>query len=108
MLTNAINAWNKAQDISFKITMIFKEMTCLPNFHIWLLLTNRKVCTCIVYQFSSVINLPSCVSHWHVQPPAVNDNITVLRSVHPRLMVIWQDCFYERASISVFTNTWVN
>lgn len=56
------------------------------NTNVYLEITNGQTCIDI-----KALNIPLCLSHWHVQPPMVIEDIKVIGTVRPKLTVSWPD-----------------
>lgn len=54
--------------------------------NVYLEITNGKTCVAI-----KALSVHLCLSHWHVQPPAMIDNIIVLGLFRPKRTVNWPD-----------------
>lgn len=70
------------------LAVIVKKLFGKRNIHtnVYLEVTNGKTCVTI-----KALSVPLCLSHWHVQPPALIDNIIILGSFTPKLTVHWPD-----------------
>lgn len=68
------------------LAVIVKKIFGRRNIHtnVYLEITNGKACVTV-----KALSVPLCLSHWHVQPPAMIDNIIVLGSFRPKLAVNW-------------------
>lgn len=87
------------------LAVIVKKLFGKRNIHtnVYLEVTNGKTCVTI-----KALSVPLCLSHWHVQPPALIDNIIILGSLTPKLTVHWPDCFYEQIDFHFFTSAGIN
>lgn len=68
------------------LAVIVKKIFGRRNIHtnVYLEITNGKACVTV-----KALSVPLCLSHWHVQPPAMIDNIIVLGLFRPKLAVNW-------------------
>lgn len=59
------------------------------NTNVYLEITNGQTCIDI-----KALNISLCLSHWHVQPPIVIEDIKIIGTFRPKLTVSWPDFLF--------------
>lgn len=77
---DSINPWTCNSKIWFNYSI---------NTNVYLKITNGQTCIDI-----KALNIPLCLSHWHVQPPIGNEDIKVIGTFRPKLTVSWSDFLF--------------
>jgi hypothetical protein len=66
------------------IRKLFLAPTSHSDTILYLEITDGKRCVVL-----KVLNLPMCLAHWNIQHPSIIDNLVVVGSLFPKLMVNW-------------------